>query len=120
MDMKIKGLPTHVLKEALEQAFEAKKEILDFMLQSIPESRKELNEFAPRIISYKIDPSVIKNLIGPGGSNIQEIIRETEVSIDIDDDGLVMITSSDAANAEEALVRVKASVWTPTIGEIID
>ncbi len=120
MDMKIKGLPTHVLKEALEQAFEAKKEILDFMLQTISEPRKELNQYAPRIISFKIDPSVIKNLIGPGGSNIQEIIKDTEVNIDIDDDGLVMITSTDATNAEEALVRVKTSVWAPTVGEVVE
>jgi len=102
LDTKTSGLSNKLMKETLERAKTARMEILDRIEATIPE-RKELSEFAPRITSIQINPEKIRVVIGSGGKTINEIIDATGVDIDIDDSGLVMITSSDAEGSARAV-----------------
>jgi len=121
MDVKIQGITVDILEEALEAAKKARFHILDLTNSVIPEPRKELSEFAPRILSISIDPSRIGEVIGPGGKVINGIIEKTGVeSIDIDDDGLVYITSGSKESGESALEEVRAIVRELEVGEVID
>jgi len=101
LDTKTKGLSNELIKETLARAKTARFEILDKIEELIPEP-KELSEYAPRITSMHIEPDKIRVVIGSGGKTINEIIAETGVDIDIDDDGLVMITSASAEGALRA------------------
>jgi polyribonucleotide nucleotidyltransferase len=118
MDTKIAGLTWPIIEQTLTQAQSARLSILEQMLSVIPQSRSELSEYAPRIQSVKIDPEKIGELIGPGGKNINRIISEAggkEVtSIDIEDDGTVLISSIDPAMAAIAIQAVQ------TIGRVIE
>ena len=118
MDVKIEGVTTIILKDALDQAKKARLEIISTMKSSIAEPRKDLSQYAPRIITLEINPEKIKDVIGPGGKMINEIINETGVSIDIEDDGLVFITSVDAASAQKAVEWVKNITREARVGEI--
>jgi polyribonucleotide nucleotidyltransferase len=121
MDVKVSGVTVEILEKTLAQAKEARLQILKIMTAVLPEPRKELSPFAPRIITWKIDPEKIGELIGPGGKNINAIINETGVTaIDIEEDGTVFITSVDAAAAEKALARVQASTKEFQIGDIVE
>ena len=102
MDIKIKGIDENILRTALEQARVGRLYILDKMLEVLPEPRKELSKYAPKIISFTINPEKIKDVIGSGGKTINKIIEETGVKIDIDDDGLVMVASTNAEMNERA------------------
>lgn len=104
LDVKNKGLTAEMIKATFEAAKIGRDHILEAMLKTLPEPRKELSPFAPRIITTNIDPEKIGELIGPGGKTINKLIddhggREI-LNIDIDDDGTVMITSNDAAKAQ--------------------
>ncbi len=118
MDLKIDGVTEDILKESLKQARDARFKILDLIAQSINEPRKELSEYAPRIIILKINPSKIGEVIGPGGKNIRKIVEETGVKIDIEDDGRVFIASTDAKASDEAIARIKGVTEEPEIGKI--
>jgi len=107
LDTKTDGLTPEIIKEALEKGKKGILEILAAIKKAIPEPRKELSKYAPRIISFRIDPEKIGAVIGPGGKIINKIIEETEVSIDIEDDGLVMICGSDSKMVEKAEKQVK-------------
>jgi predicted RNA-binding protein with RPS1 domain len=96
------GLPRELLKQALEQAREARLFILDKMLQVLPTSRTEISSFAPRLITMKIPTDKIREVIGPGGKVIRGIIEQTGVKIDVQDDGTVTIASVDEAAAKKA------------------
>ncbi|MDP3999426.1 MAG: polyribonucleotide nucleotidyltransferase [bacterium] len=121
MDVKVNGVTVEILEKTLIQAKEARLQILKTITGALPAPRAELSPFAPRIITWKINPEKIGELIGPGGKNINGIIDETGVTaIDIEDDGLVLITSVDAAAAEKALARVKASTKEFQIGDIVE
>jgi len=102
LDVKNSGVTSKMTAETLEQARVARLQILDVIKQTIPEPRKELSQYAPRITSFKIDPDKIRLVIGPGGKMINEIVDKTGVKIDIEDDGLVMITSKDSEEAARA------------------
>ena len=102
MDIKIKGIDDEILTKALAQAREGRLYILNKMTSVIPEPRKELSPYAPKIISFSIKPDKIKDVIGSGGKMINKIIEETGVKIDITDDGLVMIATTDSAMADKA------------------
>jgi len=102
MDIKIEGITTDILKEALTSAREARMKILDNMEATIAEPRAELNQYAPKIESLTIDPEKIKVVIGKGGETINKIIDETDVKIDIDDDGLVSIYGDDQEMMDRA------------------
>ncbi len=102
MDIKIKGIDEDILRTALERARIGRLQILDKMLAVLPEPRKELSPYAPKIISFNIDPDKIKDVIGSGGKMINKIIDETGVKIDITDEGKVMVASPDMDKNEKA------------------
>ncbi|MEP7136041.1 MAG: polyribonucleotide nucleotidyltransferase [Chloroflexota bacterium] len=118
MDIKISGLSTQMMKEALEQAKSARAFILGKMLEVLAESRAELKPHAPRIITVKIPVDKIGALIGPGGKNIRALQEETGVKIDIEEDGTVYIASSDAAAAKIAQERIAGLGENAVIGNI--
>jgi len=102
MDVKLEGLSAQVMKEALEQAKEARLFILDKMIQILPEHRPEISNYAPRLITLKIPVDKIREVIGPGGKVIRGIIEQTGVKIDVQDDGTVTIASADESAAAKA------------------
>ena len=102
MDIKIKGIDEKILREALERARLGRLEILGKMLAVIDRPRQELSKYAPKITSFTINPDKIKDVIGSGGKMINKIIDETGVKIDITDEGLVMIASTDSVMSEKA------------------
>lgn len=118
MDIKISGLSTEMMKEALAQANEARMHIMGKMLEVIPEARAELKSHAPRIITVKIPVDKIGALIGPGGKNIRALQEETGVKIDVAEDGSVYIASTDGERAEIARSRVEALGETVEVGRI--
>jgi len=119
LDIKIKGLSYELIERALEQAKAARLKILDKMEQVISSPRKELSPYAPRVISFQIDPEKIGLVIGPAGKNIKKIIEETGVQIDINDDGRVFITTPDAAAAEKARAAIEAITFEPKVGDVL-
>lgn len=120
MDIKIKGINEEILRTALAQAREGRLFILGKMLEVIPETRNDLSKYAPKIISFNIDPDKIRDVIGSGGKTINKIIEDTGVKIDINDDGLVFIASSDTEMAEKAKKIVNAIIKDPDVGEEIE
>ncbi len=118
MDVKVAGITLEIVEEVLTKAREARIKIIETMNKTIPESRAELSQYAPRITTMKINPEKIKDVIGPGGKMINEIIAETGVAIDIEDDGLVMITSKDATEAKRAEDWIKDLTREVVAGEI--
>ena len=102
MDIKIKGIDKNILTTALNQAREGRMHILGIMLDTIDKPRENLSKYAPKIISFNIDPSKIGDVIGAGGKTINKIIEQTGVKIDIDDDGKVWIASTDTEQSQRA------------------
>lgn len=102
LDMKITGLPMNVIAEAINQAKPARLHILHKMLEAIDQPRTELSDFAPRLMTIKIDPELIGMIIGPGGKTIKGITEETGAKIDIEDDGTVTISAVDGEKAKRA------------------
>lgn len=117
MDIKIKGIDEQILRTALEQARIGRLFILDQMLKVLPAPRKELNKYAPKVISFNIDPDKIREVIGSGGKVINKIIEDTGVKIDITDDGVVFIATSDSEMAEKAKKTILAIAKDPEVGE---
>ena len=106
MDIKIKGINREILTRALEQARQGRLHILGKMLEVLPAPRKELSPFAPKIVSFSINPDKIREVIGSGGKTINKIIEDTGVKIDISDDGTIFVASNDAqaiANARQII-----------------
>ncbi len=103
MDTKLKGISLEIIEKTIRQAREARLYILDIMNQTISSSRKELSRYAPRIYKVKINPEKIGTIIGPGGKMIRSIQEETKTSLDIEDDGTVLIGSSDELAARRAI-----------------
>ena len=120
MDIKVHGLSKQVLQEALRQARDGRMHIMREMLDEIPEPRKELSPYAPRIISMQIDPDQIRTVIGPGGKTINKIIADTGVKIDIDDTGLVYIAAPDMESAEKGVKEIELLIKDPEPGEIYE
>jgi polyribonucleotide nucleotidyltransferase len=118
MDIKIKGLPSQVLPEALEQARQARLEILDIMAQTISQPRERLSPYAPRIIKISIDPEKIGTLIGPGGKMIRKIQDEAGVKIDVEDDGSVYIAAADGTASELAVRMIEQLTEEAQLGKI--
>lgn len=117
MDIKIKGLSKQIMAEALQQALVGRLQILDSMLQVIAEPRKNLSQFAPRMLTVKIDPEKIGAVIGKGGSNIRSLEETYGVSIDIQEDGTVFVAGTDN-RAEEAAERIHMITREAELGEI--
>ena len=118
MDIKIKGIDKEILTRALEQARQGRLFILNKMLETIPEPRKELSPYAPRILQFTIHPDKIREVIGSGGKTINGIIAETGVKIDIEDDGRVFIASPDMAAAEKAKKIIDSICHDIEVGEV--
>ena len=123
MDIKIEGLSYELLEEALMQAREGRIHILDKMDESLTAPREDLKDHAPRIVEIIIDKSYIGAVIGPGGSIIQALQATTNTVINIeevDDKGVVNISSNDKASIDAALARIKAITFTPEVGDEFD
>ncbi|MCR9288852.1 MAG: polyribonucleotide nucleotidyltransferase [Bacteroidetes bacterium] len=123
MDIKIEGLSYDLLEKALEQAREGRLHILNEMAQTISEPREDLKPHAPRIVEVIIDKSYIGAVIGPGGKIIQEIQETTGTNINIqevDDKGVVNISSSDKASIEAAVARINDITFTPSVGDVYE
>jgi len=118
MDTKTKGLTEDIIEETLKRAKTARMQILDVMAEAIAEPRKELSPYAPRIEILHIKPDKIREVIGPGGKVINDIIDKTGVSIDIEQDGTVFITSVNAEGMEKAKEMINAIVAEPEVGKI--
>jgi len=118
LDTKTDGLTKEIITKTLSQGREALNQVLEVLNNEIPAARTDLSPYAPRIISFHVDPEKIGSIIGPGGKIINKIIEETEVSIDIDDDGLVMICSTNSEKGKIAEKMVKDIVREFEVGEI--
>lgn len=118
MDIKIKGINEAILTEALEQARKGRLFILDKILGTIQAPRESLSPFAPRIITMKIAQDKIRQVIGPGGKTIRKIIEDTGVKIDIEEDGTVLIASTDGAAGEKAVKIIETLTKDVEIGEV--
>ncbi|MDZ4150907.1 S1 RNA-binding domain-containing protein, partial [Methylicorpusculum sp.] len=102
MDIKIDGITAEIMKTALDQAKIGRIHILGEMNKALSETRKQMSDFAPRIITIRIDPSKIREVIGKGGATIRSLTEQTGASIDLTDDGIVKIASVDKQAGEEA------------------
>ena len=118
LDTKLKGIDLEILKKALNQALEARLFILDVMQQTIATSRPELSSYAPRVYKIMVDPAKIGNIIGTGGKTIRSITDETKVTIDIENDGTVLISSPDEESAHKAINIVENLTKDVEVGSI--
>lgn len=120
MDIKIDGITAEIMENALAQAKQGRLHILGEMNKALSETREEMSDFAPRIISFKIDPSKIREVIGKGGATIRGITEQTGASIDLTDDGMVNIASVDKAAGEEARRIIEEITAEVEVGKIYE
>ncbi len=120
MDTKTRGLSKEIVHATFPQMRKALNEIIDCIEATISEPRKELSPHAPRIISFKIDPEKIGDVIGPGGKVIRKLTDEFDVKIDINDDGLVMITTTNAEHGTTVEKKIKEIVREIEVGEVFE
>ncbi|MGD6854572.1 polyribonucleotide nucleotidyltransferase [Bacillus infantis] len=118
MDIKIEGLSREILEEALQQAKKGRMQILDSMLATIAEPKKELSKYAPKILTMSINPDKIRDVIGPSGKQINKIIEETGVKIDIEQDGTVFISSIDQEMNDKAKKIIEDIVREVEVGQM--
>ncbi len=119
MDLKNDGLTMEIIKNALDITYDARCEILDqIMLPCIAEPRKEVSQYAPKMVIMHINPDNIRDVIGKGGSVIQKIVADTGAKIDIDDDGTIHIAAADAAACDAAKKCIDDIVFVPEIGKL--
>lgn len=118
MDIKIDGIDKKIMEEALDRAKDARLKILDIIKKAIPEPRKELSKYAPKISSFMINPEKIGEVVGPKGSMINKIIEECNgVAIDIEDSGLVAVTGQNQEDVDKAVDWIKSIVKEVAVGE---
>jgi polyribonucleotide nucleotidyltransferase len=120
MDIKIQGITKEIMSTALDQAKDARLHILGEMNKVIDAPREEMSEWAPTIITFKIDPEKIRDVIGKGGSVIRAMTEETGATIDLDNDGTVKIASVDGASGREAKRRIDLITADVEVGRIYD
>ncbi len=118
MDIKVAGVTRDVMRQALYQAREGRLSILEKMNQTIPAPREELSPYAPRVITIEIHPDKIRDIIGPGGKVIRNIIAETNTKIDVEDDGKVTIMSPDLAGCEKAVEIIEKLTAEAEVGSL--
>ncbi|MBO8155188.1 MAG: polyribonucleotide nucleotidyltransferase [Bacillaceae bacterium] len=118
MDIKIEGLSRDILEEALAQAKKGRMEILDHMMETIAEPREELSQYAPKILTMEINPDKIRDVIGPSGKQINKIIEETGVKIDIEQDGVIYISSVDSKMNQKAKQIIEDIVREVEVGQV--
>ncbi len=120
MDIKINGITSQIMEVALEQAKEGRLYILDEMNKAIAAPREEMSEYAPRIITFKIDPDKIRDVIGKGGTTIRSITEETGATVDVTDDGMIKVFSVDKAAGEDAKKRIELITADVEVGTIYE
>lgn len=121
MDIKIDGISIDIMKTALEQARNGRLHILDKMAETISSPSRQVSEFAPAVLTYKVEVDQIGGIIGPGGQNIRNISETSGTKVNIDDDGVITIFAKDGrAGADQALNMVKALVEEPEVGTIYE
>ena len=118
MDMKITGLPMSVIADAITQAKPARMHILEKMLAALPEPREEMSPYAPRLLTLTIDPDLIGMVIGPGGKTIKGITEQTGAKVDIEDSGLVTISSINGDNAKKARSIIEGMTRKLSAGDV--
>jgi len=118
MDIKIAGITEEIMKVALAQANEGRAHILGEMAKALDHTREELSAHAPRIETMSIDKTKIRDVIGTGGKVIREIVATTGAKVDIDDEGLIKISSSDVAQIEAAMAWIRGIVEEPEVGKV--
>jgi len=118
MDIKVKGINEAIIREGLKKAFEARISILDKMTAVMPEARTEMSEFAPRIITIKINPEKIRDIIGKGGSMIRKIQEETGTEINVEDDGTVEIAAVSGENSRKAIQWIEGLTREVEVGAL--
>jgi DNA polymerase III epsilon subunit family exonuclease len=118
MDIKVKGINEAIIREGLKKAFEARISILDKMVAVMPEARTEMSEFAPRIITIKINPEKIRDIIGKGGSMIRKIQEETGTEINVEDDGTVEIAAVSGENSRKAIQWIEGLTREVEVGAL--
>jgi polyribonucleotide nucleotidyltransferase len=118
MDIKITGLTTEIMSRALEQARQGRIHILGEMAKAMPAPRKEISQYAPRITTIQIRPEYIKNVIGPGGKVIKDIIARTGASINIEDSGRVDIASANGDAVKAAIAMIQALTREAEVGKV--
>jgi polyribonucleotide nucleotidyltransferase len=118
MDNKVGGVTRDVMRQALHQARDARLFVLSVMQKALEQPRKEVSNYAPRIVTLHIKPDKIRDVIGPGGKVIRGLVEETGCKIDIEDDGTVLIASADAAAMEKAINSIQAITAEPEVGRI--
>ena len=121
MDLKIDGLTPEIIKAALETTHRGRDYIIDeIILKAIPAPRAEVSEYAPKMVSIKINPDKIREVIGSGGKVIQKIVAETGAKIDIEDDGSIFISAVKNESIRQAKSIIEAIVFEPVVGEIYE
>ena len=118
MDIKIDGIGFDIMKEALQKAKDARLKILDIITKEIAKPRENLSQYAPKIISFMINPSKIGEVVGPKGAVINKLIEEFDVTIDIEDSGLVFITGQNQMLVDSCASRIKGMVKEVEVGEV--
>jgi len=117
MDIKLSGVPTEVMRKALEQARQGRMHILGLMTEALAAHRSNISIHAPRIVTIKIPVDKIRDVIGPGGKMIRSIIERTGVKIDVEDDGRVNVASADGASAQKAISIIQELTATPELNK---
>ncbi|MBN1389338.1 MAG: polyribonucleotide nucleotidyltransferase [Candidatus Thermoplasmatota archaeon] len=120
MDTKTSGLTMDIIKDTFPQMRKAISEIIAFIKFVIPEPKKEISEYAPRIIALSINPEKIGEVIGPGGKVIRALCEDYDVQIDVEDDGTVMVTSTNADKAKQVEAIIKSIVRDIEVGDIFE
>jgi polyribonucleotide nucleotidyltransferase len=118
MDIKIDGLTEDILRKALAQAREGRMHIIGKIRETLAAPRSDISQYAPRITTVKVKEDQVRNVIGSGGKNIRQIISETGVTIDVEDDGTVTIASADAEAAARAVNMVRWLTEEAEVGKI--
>jgi polyribonucleotide nucleotidyltransferase len=120
MDIKIKGLDRDIMKTALEQAREGRLHILSKMQEAISEPAKEMSSFAPRIVTIKINPDKIRDIIGPGGKMIRSISESCDVKLDVSDDGTVNVAGNDGKKIQDAIAIIQSITAEAEVGKLYE
>ncbi|RDC59447.1 Polyribonucleotide nucleotidyltransferase [Alteripontixanthobacter maritimus] len=120
MDIKVAGITKEIMQTAMEQAKEGRAHILGEMTKALGNARTEVSEHAPRIETIQIDKSKIRDIIGTGGKVIREIVAETGAKVDIDDEGIIKISSSDSSQIEAAKKWIEGIVEEAEVGKVYD
>ena len=118
MDLKMRGITYDIIEDGLKQARDGRLFILERMMETISSSRTEISKYAPKMIKISIDPDKVRNVIGPGGRVIKSITEETKTSINIEDDGTVIIGAPDDESAQRAISIIDGLTRDPEVGEI--